>query len=428
MESGFQPYFTRPASAKGVDMRLSVIIVSYNVRFFLEQCLASVREAIRGPLRGEVEVIVADNASKDGSLYFLRPLFPGFIFIDNRENIGFARANNLALARALGDYVLFLNPDTLIPEDALQKALAFMDEHPSAGASGVHMIDGHGRFLPESKRGFPGPAASFFKMTGLASVFPRSRVFAAYYAGHAAVDKVQEVAILSGACMLIRKTVLDRTGGFDERFFMYAEDIDLSWRIRQAGFKNYYLADITIIHFKGESTRRDLRYVRQFYKAMHQFRDKYGAGRPGEWLLRTGIGLREAAAMGAALIRGSSVGVRGSKEKDRLAGGSRLQAGKKGPNPEPLTPNPSYVLLGQPADPDAVRAALNRAGGKESEQVSPGCTVVFCQGEGLSWKNIINAVGGEDPVRICLLHGRETHALVGSPAGGRPGQVIFLNA
>ncbi len=416
-------------------MRLSVIIVSYNVRFFLEQCLTSVRAAIRGPLTGVVEVIIMDNASTDGTLHFLRPLFPAFTFIANSENSGFARGNNKALSRAAGEYVLFLNPDTILPEDALQKALAFLTAHPATGAAGFRMIDGRGIFLPESKRGFPAPAASFYKMTGLASLFPRSPVFAAYYAGSPDVDQVREIDILSGACMIVRRSVLEKTGGFDERFFMYAEDIDLSWRIRLAGYNNIYLADITIIHFKGESTRRDGKYVRLFYKAMHQFRDKYGTGKdgPGEWMLRAAIGFRELVAMGAVLIRKEGPGRKsaGSRpstndHKQNAAVGARSEVRPSSQNKNPATTD-EYILLGDPANAALIHQALHRSGLKEAEQAGRGSMIIFCEGPGLSWKNIISAIAGEDPQRECLVHGQDSHALVGSPARGRQGRVFFLN-
>lgn len=252
-------------------MVLSVIIVSYNVKYFLEQCLCSVQRAM-GP---GVEVFVIDNHSSDGTVEYLREKYPFAQFISNDENVGFAKANNQALEMVGGKYVLFLNPDTIIPEDLFSNCLAFMQKHEDAGALGVRMIDGSGKFLKESKRGFPSPWVAFCKMSGLTKFFPRSKTFAGYYLGHLPEKEIHEVDALAGACMFVRKEVLNKIGGFDEQFFMYAEDIDLSYRIQKAGYKNYYLPKTTIVHFKGESTRKDRKYVRLFYKAMVQFSRKH---------------------------------------------------------------------------------------------------------------------------------------------------------
>ena len=261
-------------------MILSVVIVNFNVNYFLEQCLSSIKKAVNQSLllSGNTEVFIVDNASSDGSLAFLEPLYPEFHFIANRENTGFAKGNNQALPHCSGAFILFLNPDTIVAEDSLDQCLSFFQKQTDAGAVGVRMIDGSGIFLKESKRGFPSPMTSFFKMSGLAACFPSSRLFAAYYAGHLDPKANHPVEILSGAFMMVRKEVLEKTGGFDEQFFMYAEDIDLSYRIGKAGFQNYYLASTSIIHFKGESTRRDIRYVKQFYFAMNQFMKKHFHG------------------------------------------------------------------------------------------------------------------------------------------------------
>jgi len=261
-------------------MRVSVIIVNYNVRYFLEQCLYSVRAASRDM---DTEVIVVDNASTDGSRAWLEPLFPEVWFVWNATNVGFAKANNQGLVMARGEHILFLNPDTILPEDCFLRCLAFFDAHAEAGALGVRMIDGTGRYLPESKRAFPSPLTSLFKLSGLSTVFPRSRVFARYHLGHLDPGKDHVVDVLAGAFMFVRRSVLDRTGGFDEQFFMYGEDIDLSYRIQQAGHQNHYLASPTIIHFKGESTKKgSLNYVRMFYNAMGIFvRKHYGGVRAG---------------------------------------------------------------------------------------------------------------------------------------------------
>ena len=267
-------------------MTLSIIIVNYNVRQLLEGCLRSVLKATTNI---DAEVIIVDNASTDDSFDHLKPLFPSFRFMANETNEGFARANNKALSVCKGKYVLFLNPDTLIPEDCLEKCLAFFRTHADAGAIGVRMVNGEGEYLKESKRGFPSPSASFWKLTGVTKMFPRSRLLAAYYMGNLDENRSHKVEVLSGAFMMVKKEVLDKTGGFDERFFMYAEDIDLSYRILKAGYQNYYYADTTIIHFKGSSTKKDLRNVRQFYKAMSQFVKKYYGRGLYSFVLDTGI-------------------------------------------------------------------------------------------------------------------------------------------
>ncbi len=259
-----------------VTLKLSVIIVNYNVKYFLEQALLSVRRASG---RLDVEVIVVDNNSVDDSLIMLAEKFPEVKVMANQENVGFSKANNQALNLARGEYVLLLNPDTVVEEDTFRKCIRFMDEHPEAGALGVKMIDGSGRFLPESKRGFPSPMVAFYKMFGLAELFPRSPLFNHYHLGYLDKDENHEVEILSGAFMFIRRAVLEITGFLDEAFFMYGEDIDLSYRIIQAGYKNYYFAGTTIIHYKGESTKKgSLNYIRVFYNAMIIFARKHFEG------------------------------------------------------------------------------------------------------------------------------------------------------
>ena len=255
-------------------MILSVIIVSYQVKYFLEQCLFSVEKALQGISEG-TEIIVVDNNSSDGTLEYLRPRFPKVRFIALPDNQGFSRANNHGLQEAKGRYILFLNPDTILPEDACHICLSFMASTPGIGAAGVRMIDGSGQFLKESRRGFPTPWVAFCKLSGLTALFPKSRRLAGYYLGHLPERKSHPAPILSGACTWVDRAALDKAGPFDEQFFMYAEDIDLSHRIEKAGFTNYYIADTTILHFKGESTRRDARYVKQFYQAMAQFRRKH---------------------------------------------------------------------------------------------------------------------------------------------------------
>ncbi|MDR1408605.1 MAG: glycosyltransferase family 2 protein [Tannerella sp.] len=252
-------------------MKLSIVIVNYNVKYYLWQCLDSVTRATHGLAS---EIFVVDNCSSDGSAEYIRSGFPDVQYIENRENVGFSKANNQAVRMACGEYVLLLNPDTVVGEDTLANVCAFMDVHPDAGALGVKMIDGYGNFLPESKRGFPSPWNAFCKMTGLAGLFPRSKTFGGYHVRYLDENEPHTIDILSGAFMLLRRQALDVAGLLDEDFFMYGEDIDLSYRIGLAGFGIYYLPE-RIIHYKGESTRKDLRYVKIFYDAMHIFFRKH---------------------------------------------------------------------------------------------------------------------------------------------------------
>lgn len=254
-------------------MKLSVVIVNYNVKFFLEQCLHSVRKAARNI---DCEVFVVDNNSVDGSMAMVREKFPEVKIIANTDNRGFSKANNQAIKVAAGEYVLLLNPDTVVEEDTFEKIIRFMDEHPDAGGLGVKMVDGKGKFLPESKRGLPTPAIAFYKIFGLASLFPKSKTFGQYHQTFLDPDQIHQVDVLSGAFMLIRKTVLDKIGGLDEEYFMYGEDIDISYRITQEGYKNYYFPETRIIHYKGESTKKSsINYVLVFYQAMIIFAQKH---------------------------------------------------------------------------------------------------------------------------------------------------------
>lgn len=280
-------------------MKLSIVIVNYNVCSFLEQCLRSVQRSEGLDYRRDMEVWVVDNASVDDSLAMLEANFPWVHRIDNKDNVGFSKANNQAIARASGEYILLLNPDTVLEENTLSTCVAFMDCHPEAGGLGVRMLDGHGRFLPESKRGLPTPETAFYKMTGLARLFPHSPRFARYYMGHLDEHACHEVEVLSGAFMMMPKRVLDEIGYLDETYFMYGEDIDLSYRITLGGYKNYYLPAARIIHYKGESTKKgSLNYVRVFYKAMEVFVNRYFGNAWGGWY----AGLLKVAIRGRALL------------------------------------------------------------------------------------------------------------------------------
>lgn len=254
-------------------MKLSIVIVNYNVKYFLMQCLDSVFKSIENL---DAEVFVVDNNSVDGSIEMIKQDFPEVILIENKENLGFSKANNQAIRVSKGKYVLLLNPDTVVAEDTFEKVVNFMDSQEDAGGLGVRMVDGNGNFLPESKRGLPTPEVAFYKIFGFSSLFPKSKKFGKYHLGHLGEFEVNKIDILSGAFMLLRKETLDKVGLLDENFFMYGEDIDLSYRITLGGYENYYFPDSTIIHYKGESTKKSsVNYVFIFYKAMAIFAEKH---------------------------------------------------------------------------------------------------------------------------------------------------------
>ena len=252
---------------------LSVVIVNYNVVFFLEQCLNSVFAASKNL---NVQIFVVDNNSVDGSINMLKENFSSVVLIENKENVGFSKANNQAIKRANSPYVLLLNPDTVIEEDTFDKCIDFMNSNADCGGLGLRMLDGKGNFLPESKRGFPSPSVAFYKIFGLSYLFPKSQKFGRYHLGFLSEFEVNEVDVLSGAFMLLRTVTLEKVGLLDEQFFMYGEDIDLSYRIKLGGYKNYYFPDTKIIHYKGESTKKSsVNYVFVFYKAMILFAKKH---------------------------------------------------------------------------------------------------------------------------------------------------------
>lgn len=265
-------------------MKLSVIIVNYNVVYFLEQCLKSTAAAQRhfeNEFGAEsMDIWVVDNNSMDGSVEMVKNRFPEVKLMANKQNTGFSKANNQAITESTAEYALLLNPDTLVEEDTFTKCIRFMDAHPEAGGLGVKMIDGKGFFLPESKRGLPTPWVAFYKVFGFAKLFPHSRKFGKYHLTYLSKDEIHDVDILSGAFMMLRKAALDKAGLLDETFFMYGEDIDLSYRLQLAGYRNYYFPETQIIHYKGESTKKSsVNYVFVFYRAMIIFARKHFSGK-----------------------------------------------------------------------------------------------------------------------------------------------------
>ncbi|SDB46942.1 Glycosyltransferase, GT2 family [Flavobacteriaceae bacterium MAR_2010_188] len=244
-------------------MQLSVIILNYNVRYFLELCLHSVSKSVEDL---DAEIIVVDNASPDGSCEMVKRLFPDIILIQNSENLGFAKANNQAAKIAKGEWVCILNPDTVVGEDCFKNILKYSNSIKNLGILGCRLMDGSGNFLPESKRNIPTTKISFQKLRGNSDL---------YYANHIKENSIAEVDILVGAFMLLKKSLYEKVGGFDEDFFMYAEDVDLCYRVLNAGYKNIYYGEESVIHFKGESTIKDSKYLKNFYGSMQVFYKKH---------------------------------------------------------------------------------------------------------------------------------------------------------
>ncbi|MGB1122695.1 MAG: glycosyltransferase family 2 protein [Flavobacteriales bacterium] len=294
-------------------MDVSVIIVNYNVEHFLSQCLLSVRAgvAVLEQAGHAAEVFVVDNNSVDGSCAMVRRQFPEVHLIDSKENLGFSKGNNLAIRQSKGRWVLLLNPDTIIQEDTLLKCLEYADARPRLGGLGVPMVDGAGRYLPESKRGIPTPNAAFWKISGLYRLAPRSARLNRYYLGNLSKDESQPIEILSGAFMWMRASALDEVGLLDEQYFMYGEDIDLSWRLMKGGYENHYFAGTSIVHYKGESTKKgSLNYVLVFYRAMQIFARTHFSGRGGRAMhqvIQLAIYLRAALAIASRVFKSISL-------------------------------------------------------------------------------------------------------------------------
>ena len=253
-------------------MKLSVVIVNYNVSHYLLQCVDSLSHALRGT---DSELIVVDNHSRDNSVTLLREYHPEVRIVENLHNLGFAKANNIAIRQSRGEYVLLLNPDTIVSESVVKGVISFLDSHPEAGSAGVRMLNADGTVAPESRRGVPTPMTAFYKLSGLCGMFPNSRRFGRYYLGHLPWDSPQQIEVVSGAFCMLRTSVLKKVGLLDEDYFMYGEDIDLSYRILKSGSTNWYVPE-TILHYKGESTHKSsFRYVHVFYQAMHIFFRKH---------------------------------------------------------------------------------------------------------------------------------------------------------
>ncbi len=273
-------------------MELSIIIVNYNVKEFLQNLLHSIEKA---SLNISHEIIIVDNASDDGSVELIREKFPSVKLIVNTENLGFGKANNQALELAKGKYLLLINPDTIVSEDTLDKMIRFFEDSTEAGLAGCKILNPDGTLQLACRRSFPGPWTSFCKVTGLSNLFPKSKLFSRYNLTYLDEDQTYEVDAISGSFMMMKKETYDKVGGFDEEFFMYGEDLDLCYRIQQAGFKVFYVHTTQIIHYKGESTKRSrLDETKVFYDAMHLFVKKhFSSSFLVEAILRSAIGVRK---------------------------------------------------------------------------------------------------------------------------------------
>ncbi len=367
----------------------------------------SVKKACR---QIDAEVIVVDNLSTDGSREYLTDKFPGVTFKWQNSNDGFGKASNSALKETKGDYVLFLNPDTIVPEDCFEKCLAFFASNKKAGALGVRMLDGSGQFLKESKRGFPSPLTSFFKMTGLANLFTSSPLFARYYAGHLKEHQNAEIEVLAGAFMMLSKKAITATGGFDEDFFMYGEDVDLSYRIKQAGMANYYFADTTILHFKGESTQKmSADYSKHFYGAMLLFVKKhYGGKKATIFFMQNAIALSRALA---------SFKRKEKKTNSTGASNTGILASQPSFNDCIILvkhASPSLLLAGRIAlQPDGEAAIGTLDTIKQCIQQYKIEQLVLCEGE-LSFKDIILKAENLSGKVNFLFHAASSSSIVGS--------------
>lgn len=409
-------------------MVLSIIIVNYNVKYFLEQCLHAVLKAGKTLA---MEVIVIDNCSDDGSEVYIKNLFPGVNYYLNNSNTGFAKACNEGLSKAGGEYILFLNPDTIVPEDCFVKCIAYFQHYQSAGALGVRMIDGAGRYLRESKRGFPDAATSFFKLTGLSWLFPRSSFFARYYLGHKDEFTNAEVNVLPGAFLFTSKEVLHKTGSFDETFFMYGEDIDLSYRIQRAGFINLYFPEVTIIHFKGESTRKQsLKYIIMFYRAMSIFVKKhYSTTRALLFAIFIQVSIVCRALLTGVFTLASLI-----------YSYARAIFKKKAD-----TTNCKLIMIAGADYANEIKKVLEKAGlsdrveawkdpaiqnyGLENFDIKTDFStkgIVFCESCDLSFASIISFIATSGSDKLKLIHGQGTQSIVGSPAKDANGIVIPL--
>ena len=384
-------------------MQLSVIIVNYNVKYFLEHCLLSVIKAC-GNI--ESEILVADNNSSDGSKAYLQPKFPTVRFFWNTDNPGFATANNQLLAEATGQFVLFLNPDTIVAEDCFTTCMDFFKSRADCGALGVRMTDGSGRFLRESKRLLPGLLSGFCKSLGFSGM---------YYADHLPEMQDNKTAVLAGAFMMLSREAIKITRGFDEDFFMYGEDVDLSYRITKAGLNNYYFAGTTVIHFKGESTQKQTSlYIKHFYEAMELFvRKHYRRQRLRYPLMKAGIALSKMSAQlklkktvkNETLLRNNELTIIAGNEQDIVRAETLV-----------LHANTAYSVRKKIIDPSE----------KLSIQINPEETsgaIIFCEGV-LTNKSIIETLPHVPPGCTAMFYEQGAASIISSRSKDETGLVI----
>ena len=385
----------------------------------------------------EGEIIVVDNNSADGSQTFFEENFLKVKYIFNKKNEGFSKANNRALLSASGEYILFLNPDTIVPEDCFEKCISFMKSQQNNCALGIKMVDGAGNFLKESKRAFPSPMTSLYKLSGLTRLFPHSGNFAKYYLGNLDENKNHEVDVLAGAFIIVPRKILDIIGIFDEHFFMYGEDIDLSYRIQEAGFKNIYFAETSIIHFKGESTKKgSLNYVKMFYKAMSIFVKKHYAESKAEFfifLIHFAIFFRGTLSAIATFFRSISGGLK----RKMTAQNNRYEKKTKSiliAGSEEEFSNVLFILkktgkaenvLGriEPDTEDCKNCVGNLGDLKNIFRKNAAEQIIFCEGK-LSFKNIINSLSQVPRGTAIKYFAKGSHAIIGSDDKNISGEII----
>ncbi len=288
-----QGILTKPFLNDGQEIVISVIIVNYNVREFLEQCLNSVQRALNNI---PSEIIVIDNASVDGSVPVIRQRFPDVILIENKENKGFSAANNQGLEIARGQFIVLLNPDTVVQEDTFVKLLEFFEKTPDASAATCKILNPDGTFSVDCRHSIPTPLTAFWKVVGLSRIFPKSKIFGRYNLTYLDENSLYPVEAISGSFMMMRREIVKKVGKLDEDFFMYCEDIDYCHRINKAGGKIYYVPNSQIIHYKGESTKKNnLDYVITFNRSLYKFYKKHYQKKyvyPFKWLIFLGTVLR----------------------------------------------------------------------------------------------------------------------------------------
>ncbi len=408
-------------------MLLSVIIVNYNVKYFLEYCLYSVVKALKDI---DGEIFVVDNNSTDGSKEFFYNKFPGVNFRWNTTNEGFAKANNQALPEASGEYIVFLNPDTIVSEDSFKKCIVFIRSKNNLAACGVKMIDGSGRFLKESKRAFPAPMTSLFKLSGLAKLFPKSKIFSKYHLGYLNENTNHEVDVLAGAFVMVPKKIIDEIGGFDESFFMYGEDIDLSYRIQKAGYTNFYFAETCVIHFKGESTKKgSLNYVKMFYKAMSVFVKKhYGGTRAGLFNFFIQVGIFSRASL-SVTTRFFGRGKPGIPRMDNRISNAIIAGSKEDFNEISTlfqTCRINKRIVGSISEKDLAGFETAVSLNKVIEIVSAKdvTEIIFCEGQ-LSFKEIISVLPYIPKHIDIIFFTASLHSLIGSSDKNEAGTFIL---